>query len=134
MTNLINRALAAEKKLFLLCFILCVPYMVYADEKNYTNWEHEDVVGIYTEISNMEAKRQGYDESYDDGDVVRYFTKVRLSEGKYEVEVSEKVDSKFWSIRGTAYFMKFRFNPYLYRFDEGILVWNGWDGVFYKKP
>ena len=30
--------------------------------------------------------------------------------------------------------MKFRYNPYLYKYDEGVLDWNGYDGIFYKEP
>ena len=30
--------------------------------------------------------------------------------------------------------MFFRYNPYLYKWDEGILEWDGYSGTFYKKP
>lgn len=106
------------------------------NDNNYKNWSHEDVVALYVEISEDEAKRNGFDESYPSYSKVRYFQKCRLSSGLYEVEVYDRVDSHFWGIHYTSpkMFMKFRYNPYLYNFDEGLLEWDGYDGVFYKKP
>lgn len=95
---------------------------------------NEEVVGIYKEISVYEAMDYGYSEEFEDGDETKYFTKVRLDEGLYEVEVKEKVSSRFWGINYTSYFMKFRYNPYLYKYDEGVLDWDGYDGFFYKEP
>ena len=89
--------------------------------------DNHDVKGVYIEV-----------EDEDDADIEengRYFQKYRsLSSDIYEVEVSEKVSSKLWKIKGTKFFMFFRYNPYLYKYDEGILDWGGYDGTFYKKP
>lgn len=120
--------------LFILALCTAPINHINADNQEYQKWEHEDVVGIYKEISKYEAQKEGYDISYEDISEVRYFNKVRLDEGLYEVEVYEKVDSKFWSVHYTQYFLRFRYNPFLFKFDEGILDWNGYDGVFYKKP
>lgn len=106
------------------------------DYDDYKNWSHEDVIALYVEISEDEAKRNGFDESYSSYPEVRYFKKCKVSSGLYEVEVYDKIDSKFWSIRYTSpkIFMKFRYNPFLFKFDEGLLDWDGSDGVFYQKP
>ena len=123
------------KNLLLVFVMLLVPLTILkAENSEYKDWENEEVVGIYKEISVYEAMDYGYSEEFEDGDETRYFTKVRLDEGLYEVEVKEKVSSRFWSINYTRYFMKFRYNPYLYKYDEGVLDWNGYDGIFYKEP
>ena len=123
------------KNLLLVFVMLLVPLTILkAENSEYQDWENEEVVGIYKEISVYEAMDYGYSEEFEDGDETRYFTKVRLDEGLYEVEVKEKVSSRFWSINYTRYFMKFRYNPYLYKYDEGVLDWNGYDGIFYKEP
>ena len=123
------------KNLLLVFVMLLVPLTILkAENSEYQDWENEEVVGIYKEISVYDAMDYGYSEEFEDGNETRYFTKVRLDEGLYEVEVKEKVSSRFWSINYTKYFMKFRYNPYLYKYDEGILDWNGYDGIFYKEP
>lgn len=123
------------KNLLLVFVMLLVPLTILkAENSEYQDWENEEVVGIYKEISVYEAMDYGYTEEFEDGNETRYFTKVRLDEGLYEVEVKEKVSSRFWSINYTRYFMKFRYNPYLYKYDEGVLDWNGYDGIFYKEP
>lgn len=90
-------------------------------EPEYKKWDNHDVKGVYIEV-----------EDEDDADIEengRYFQKYRrLSSDIYEVEVSEKVSSKLWKIKGTKFFMFFRYNPYLYKYDEGILDWGGYDG------
>ena len=123
------------KNLLLVFVMLLVPLTILkAENSEYQDWENEEVVGIYKEISVYEAMDYGYSEEFEDGNETRYFTKVRLDEGLYEVEVKEKVSSRFWSINYTRYFMKFRYNPYLCKYDEGVLDWNGYDGIFYKEP
>lgn len=123
------------KNLLLVFVMLLVPFTILkAENSEYQDWENEEVVGIYKEISVYEAMDYGYSEEFEDGNETRYFTKVRLDEGLYEVEVKEKVSSRFWGINYTRYFMKFRYNPYLYKYDEGVLDWNGYDGIFYKEP
>ena len=119
----------------MICFLAILPTtMLRADDSHYTEWEEHDVVGLYVEISISEAKNYGFDEVYGEGSDARYFEKVRIDSGVYEVEVYNKVDSRFWGIRGTKLFMKFRYNPYLYNYDEGVLEWDGYDGTFYEKP
>jgi hypothetical protein len=45
----------------------------------------------------------------------------KIKVGTYEVEVYEKISSKLWQTKGTSTYMLFRYNPYFYKFDEGIL-------------
>ncbi len=120
------------RKLITLLILSFLPTYIYADKPNYKNWEEHDVKGLYVLCSEDDA-----DEEIEDSwnDKILYFEKYRrLSSGVYEIEVSEKIDSKIWKIKGTDLYMFFRYNPYLYKFDEGVLVWDGYSGTFYKKP
>ena len=110
------------KKLLFLLFFFCA-ISAFA--------EKHDIKAFYVEISELDAKRSGFDETFDN----RYFVKTRLEEGLYEVEVGDNLDSKFYGIRFTKFFMLFRYSPYLYKFDEGIIkVTNGYDaGEFIEK-
>lgn len=107
---------------------------VSAQNADYTKWEKHDVKGLYKEVSAQEASQSWNVEVFEDGMTKRYFIPVRQDRGTYEVEVYEKVDSKFWGIHYTSVYMLFRFTPFLYKWDGGVLEWNGYDGVFYKKP
>jgi len=116
--------------LFILTIIL--PVAVYADDPNYKEWDSHEIKGLYVLCSKADADEE-YEDSWNDKTV--YFEKYRrLSSGVYEVEVSEKIDSKIWKIRGTNLYMFFRYNPFLFKWDEGILDWDGYTGTFYKKP
>lgn len=115
------------KIIFGLLLVSLTMIPIYANDPSYKKWDDHDVKGIYIEIKNESDA-----DLEEDG---RYFEKYRrLYRGVYEVEVSEKVSSKLWKIKGTDYFLLFRYNPYLYKFDEGVLEWDGYDGTFYKKP
>lgn len=114
-------------KLILNVIFFLLPLMMLAqDEPKYKQWDSEDVKSLYSEVDNEDDA----DEIFDD----RFFEKRHLEGDVYEIEVIEKVDTKFWKIRGANLFLYFRRNPYLYKYDEGILEWDGRDGVFYKKP
>lgn len=93
--------------------------------------EKHEIKAFYVEISESEAKSYGFDETFDD----RYFVKTRLQDGLYEVEVGDKLDSKFYAIRFTKFFMLFRYTPFLFKYDEGIIkVTNDLDaGEFIEK-
>ena len=116
-----------KTKITLFVALMILPFISFAKGPEYEDWEKHDVKGLYVEV-----------ESEDEADIVeddRYFAKYRrLSSGVYKVEVSEKVTSKLWKIRGTDLYMYFRFNPFLFKWDEGVLDWDGYDGAFYKKP
>ena len=120
------------RNFFILLFLSMLPLAMYADEPNYKNWDYHDVKGLYKLCSKADADEE-YEDSWNDRTL--YFEKFRrLSRGVYEIEVSEKINSKIWKIKGTDLYMFFRYNPYLYRWDEGILDWDGYSGTFYKKP
>ncbi len=114
-------------KFKLLALLLVIPFTIMANEPEYKKWESHDVKGLYIEI-----------EDEDDADLEeygRYFQRYcRLSSGTYNIEVCEKVSSKVWQIKGTKFYILFRFNPFLYKFDEGVLEWTGSNATFYKKP
>lgn len=63
-----------------------------------------------------------------------YFTKTEINNGLYEIEVYEKVNSKLWQIKGKNIYLLFRYNPYLYKFDSGVLDVSYNQKIFYKKP
>jgi hypothetical protein len=123
-----------NRKLFFCLFTLLPFCVTLADNSNFRDWDSEDVVGIYIEITKYEASQNGFDESYNDGYTTRYFEKVKVEEGLYEIELNQKIDSKFWSIMFSNLFIKFRYYPILLMLDEGILDWDGYSGVFYKEP
>ena len=110
------------KKLFLLLLIL-VPMYAMADS--------HVVKAVYIEI---EPEDREYYSSYIEVDD-RYFVKTKLESGLYEIEIGDKLDSKFYAIRYSKYFLEFRYTPYLYKFDEGILkIENGYDaGKFIEE-
>ena len=56
-----------------------------------------------------------------------------MDDGVYEVEVGDNPSSSLWQIKGSNIYMKFRYIPYLYRWDEGILEVSYGSGVFYEK-
>ena len=56
-----------------------------------------------------------------------------MDDGVYEVEVGDNPSSSLWQIKGSNIYMKFRYIPYLYRWDEGILEVYYGSGVFYEK-
>lgn len=101
----------------------------------------KDANGIkefYVEASRSEAER-AYDYLEKDG---RYFVKVKLEEGIFEVEVRDRLDSDFYEIKNAEYrfndvrlFVRFRYSPFLYKYDKGFVkISNSFDaGQFYKK-
>lgn len=111
-------------KLLVLSILLVLGSSVYCQD--FKEWDKHDVKAVYVEISS----EKDADETFDD----RYFEKTKLKPGTYEIVIGEKVNSKFWKIRNTNLFIYFRFNPFLFRFNKGVLDWNGYNGDFYKEP
>lgn len=103
-------------------------------KNDFHNWEDEDVRQFYAEFSaynDDDAKNKHYIyKKIDD----RYFYEIDLGFDTYEVIIEYKLESKFYKVRGSNVFLEFRFEPYLYRWDEGVLDCSGSKGVFYKKP
>ena len=101
---------------------------------DFHNWEDEDVSKFYAEFQaynddDAEDKHYFYKKADD-----RYFYEISLGYDTYEVEIEEKIESKFYKVKGSNVFLEFRFEPYLYRWDEGVLDCSGNHGTFYKKP
>ena len=97
-------------------------------------WESKDFQ-IYVELENCHSleEAQDYDLSAIEEDD-RYFIEKTIPSGIYEVEVIEKVNSWMWKLRDTNLFLKFRFNPWLYKWDKGIIDTFAGKGTFYKNP
>lgn len=112
-----------RKSLLALVLVLVGRLLAFADGS--------DVRAFYVETDRADAVSR-YDHLEFDG---RYFIKTSLDKGIYEIEVGEKLDSKFYAIRDTKYFMYFRYSESLYKYDEGILkVTNSLDAAeYYRK-
>ncbi len=87
-----------------------------------------DVIAIYEKID------LDYGTLDDDGEPISFvLVKTQIDKGEYKVEIGDKLNSYVYNLRGTDFYIKFRYSPYLYTFDEGILVWSGYgSGTFYK--
>jgi|GEM_PF-355346 len=103
--------------------------------QQYKEWDEHDVVRFY-EKKEIVLEDNSLDENGDDmySRTITYFVPTKIKEGVYEVGVSEKISSKLWQISGTDIYMYFRFNPFLFRFDDGILEVAYSSGTFYKTP
>lgn len=97
-------------------------------------WDDTDFQ-IYVELEGCESieEAEEYDYSAIEEDD-RYFVPKTISSGTYEVEVIEKVNSRMWRLNHTNIFLKFKFNPFLYKWDKGIIDTYGGKGTFYKNP
>lgn len=121
--------------------------------QEHKKWEQHDVKGFYEKHQMKLAKNEYLNIEYDaidsDGNSIYstrieykdteygdfiYFTTTKLNSGQYEIEVYEKVNSKLWQVKGKNIYLLFRFNPFLFKWDEGVLDVSYRDGVFYKKP
>lgn len=120
-------------ELIISTFFIFFSYSLFAQQ--YKKWDSHDVIRFY-EKKEITLEYNSLDkdgnEIYDR--TIVYFIPTKVKDGVYEVEVSEKISSKLWQIRGTNVYMYFRYNPYLYKFDEGILEVSYSSGTFYKKP
>ena len=119
----INRIIFMKKSLVILALVILCRSLAFADVS--------DVRAFYVETDRADAvSRYDHLEFYG-----RYFVKTTLEKGLYEIEVGDKLDSKFYAIRDTKYFMYFRYSESLYKYDEGILkVTNSLDAAeYYKK-
>jgi hypothetical protein len=121
-----------KKKLFLTVCLFC--FSVYLVAQQYKQWESHDVIRFY-EKKEITMDYNSLDKDGNDisDRTIIYFVPTKLKDGVYEVEVYEKVSSKLWQIKGTNIYMYFRYTPYLYKFDEGILEVSYSSGTFYKK-
>lgn len=140
-----------KKILFIIGLVLFISSATNA--QNYKEWDSHEVVRFYerkqitlakNEYINLDSdalndegntfskSRIYYDDTYN-GQLI-YFIPKKVNRGLYEIEVIEKISSKFWQIKGMNLYMLFRFNPFLFKWDEGILDASSSNGTFYKKP
>ena len=111
------------KRLFVLVFIS----LIFSSYTLNTQEEH-DVVAVYEKID------LDYGTLDDEGEDISFvLVKTNIEKGEYKIEIGYKINSYVYNVRGTDLYIKFRFNPYLYRYDEGVLVWSGYgSGTFYE--
>ena len=137
------------KKIVIIGIVLLISSATNAQD--YKEWDSHDIVRFYEKKQVSLAKNEYIDldysvlnengESfsgnrinYDDTSYgqLTYFTPTKVKDGIYEIEVYEKISSKLWQIKGTNIYMLFRFNPFLFKWDEGVL--DSSNKTFYKKP
>lgn len=97
--------------------------------QEWEEWEEHEIKQFYVEIDENDADNY-YDAEEFGG---RWFIPTRIQYGEYSVEIGEKIESRFYRFNGTKYFALFRYTPYLWRWDEGVLVSEGRSGTFYKE-
>lgn len=99
-----------------------------AYSQDYKDWEEHDVVRFYKKI---ELDSYSLDEEGEE--IGEIYIPTKVEDGTYEVEVY-KVSSKLYQITGTNIYMYFRYSPYLYSYDEGVLEVSYSTGAFYEEP
>lgn len=90
--------------------------------------EKHDVIAVYERI---DFDNETLDEN---GDEIQFvLVKKSLKEGQYKIEIGNRINSNIYEVRGTNIYLKFRFPPFLYTFDEGVLDWPRYGyGTFYE--
>ena len=107
---------------------------------DYHNWEDEDIEGFYIELENCNSDDQAdyYAREYYEGEYIedggRYFAKISVTSGTYEVEVGERVSEHLVQNGDTEVFIHFRWMAGLWRWDKGVMEVFGNRGTFYKHP
>jgi hypothetical protein len=114
------------KTLIIIFFLMTSAQIAFA--QSYEDWDDHDVIRFYNKV---DLDSYSLDEDGDDIDEVYVPTKV--DNGLYDVEVY-KVSSKLYQVRGTNIYMYFRYSPYMYNYDEGVLEVSYNSGTFYEKP
>ncbi|REC41692.1 hypothetical protein [Chryseobacterium sp. 5_R23647] len=110
-------------------FLFIFPILAYCQAMpTYKNWDKHDVIKIYQK---QELPADTIDEEGED--ITAVYTSSKLRDGIYEIELY-KISSKFYQIRGSNTYILFRYTPYLYSYDDGILEISYNSGTFYKKP
>lgn len=96
--------------------------------QDFTSWPEHQVTRFYIKLDVDDA----IDEEGEEVDDV--YVPARPKPGTYTAELV-KVSAKVYGIRGTDFFMLFRYSPYLYTSDEGVVVIESYgSGTFYAKP
>lgn len=116
-------------------------YKEMARQNDFHNWESEDIRAFYVLLDGVSDSDQAdyYAREYYDGEYIEewgnYYAKTSdVRSGEYEVELGERVNNKFFKIRGTDLYVLFKWSTSLSRGDEGVLdVWSA-KGTFYINP
>lgn len=114
-------------KRYILIFLIAFTYNSYGQD--YKEWDNHDVIRFYKKVE------LDYNSLDKDGEEIEevYVPTKKIDDGTYEIEV-KKISSKLYQISGTNIYMYFRYSPYLYSFDEGILEVSYNTGTLYEKP
>jgi len=114
-------------KTALTIFLLILSFQL-ANAQSYKEWDVHDVIRFYKkvdlEFNSLDSEGEDIDEVY---------VPTKVEDGTYKVEVY-KVSSKLYRITGTDVYMFFRYSPYLYSYDEGVLEVSYSSGTFYEQP
>lgn len=110
-------------------------------QNDFHNWGSEDIRAFYVLLDGVSNSDQAdyYAREYYDGEYIEewgnYYAKTAdVRSGEYEVELGERVNNKFFKIRGTDLYVLFKWSTSLSRGDEGVLdVWSA-KGTFYINP
>ena len=96
----------------------------------YKDWNKHSITSIYEKIHLDSGTLD------DDGEEIEFvLVPTKLDEGVYEIELGDKLGTNVYQILGTELFIKFQFNPFLYKWDKGVLEWNGYySNSFYEAP
>ena len=113
-------------KTLLLCLLFVFPFVVLG--QTYKEWDDHDVVRFYEKID-----LDSYTLDEDGEEIDEIYVPTKVEDGVYEVEVY-KISSKLYRIQGTNIYMYFRYSPYLYSYDEGVLEVSYNSGTFYEEP
>lgn len=89
--------------------------------------EEHDVVAVYEKVD------LDYGTLDEEGEEISFvLIKTSLKSGRYSIEIGDKINSYLYNVKGSNLYLKFRYSPYLYRYDEGVLEWSYNSGTFYK--
>ncbi len=96
--------------------------------QEFRDWDNHDVVRFYEKID-----LNDYSLDEDGEEIDEIYQTTTIKSGLYEVEVY-KISSNLYQVRGSNIYMYFRYSPYMYNYDEGILEVSYSSGTFYEKP
>lgn len=114
------------KRKLILLLTIAIPSLVFC--QSYRDWDEHDIVRFYKKFD-----LEYYTLDEEGEEIAEIYVPTKIDDGTYEVEV-RKVSSKLYQIYGTNIYMYFRYSPYLYDYDEGILEVSYSSGTFYEEP
>lgn len=115
-----------NNRILLTLAMVLFPQLIFS--QSYEDWDEHDVARFYKKI-----ELDSYTLDEDGEEIDEIYVPTKVEDGLYEVEVY-KISSQLYQIRGTGIYMLFRYLPYLYNYDEGVLEVSYNSGTFYEKP